>query len=213
MLSTLAPASAKHHAAVDKPRHDAPAHPDTYDAWIANQAKAHGIPEALVHRVVMRESRYRPDAMHKRFFGLMQITYATARSMGYQGEPKGLLDAKTNLTYGVPYLANAYLCANNNPDRAVALYSSGYYFEAKRQHKLGLLRTAASEPVIAETQVAETVVPPAPEPQVNPVSQLFQALAGASVAPPALVKQIADASTEMEPVEVDVPLPPRRPKL
>ena len=32
---------------------------------------------------------------------MMQISYPTARSMGYKGEPEGLLDAETNLKYAV----------------------------------------------------------------------------------------------------------------
>ena len=47
--------------------------------------------------------------------------------------PAGLLDAATNLTYGVPYLANAYRLAAGNHERAIALYKSGYYYEAKRK--------------------------------------------------------------------------------
>lgn len=215
VLSSLVPAFAKHHSAAEETQREPAAPPDSYDAWIAKQAKIHGVPEALIHRIVMRESRYRPDAIHRCYFGLMQITYATARSMGYQGAPKGLLDAKTNLTYGVPYLANAYMVANSDPDRAVALYAHGYYYEAKRQHKLALLRTAASDPVVEETVVADA----APEPPANPVAQLFQALTSSPAsssapepAPPP--QQTADAaSTDPAPVEADVPLPPRRPNL
>ncbi len=147
-------------------------HPDAYDALIAEQAKRHGLPESLIHRVIVRESRYIPTALNRIYYGLMQITYATARSMGYKGEPSGLLDAKTNLTYAVPYLANAYIVANKNPDRAVALYAAGYYFEARRQHKLDLMRTASSEPIVPPPPA----VAAAPEPPANPVSQLFSAL-------------------------------------
>jgi soluble lytic murein transglycosylase-like protein len=207
LVFPLAPALAKHHKPSQQALREPVAHPDAFDEWIAKQAKIHGVPEALIHRVVMRESRYRPDAMHRIYFGLMQITYATARSMGYQGAPKGLLDAKTNLTYGVPYLANAYIVADSDPDRAVALYSKGYYFEAKRGHKLALLRTATSDPVVEETVVAAAT----PEPPANPVAQLFQALAGPGSQP--VPQQTADAGADMVPVEADVPLPPRRPNL
>jgi soluble lytic murein transglycosylase-like protein len=79
----------------------------------------------------------------------MQIRYATARGMGYTGPVSGLLDANTNLTYAVPYLANAYKVAGGNPDRAVSLYSGGYYYVAKRKGLLRELRTAASEPISA----------------------------------------------------------------
>ena len=77
----------------------------------------------------------------------MQIRYATARGMGYQGTPSGLLDANTNLTYAIPYLANAYKVAGGNFDRAVALYAGGYYYEAKRKGLLHALRTAVADPV------------------------------------------------------------------
>ena len=69
----------------------------------------------------------------------------TARGVGYRGPAHGLLDADTNLKYGVAYLSNAYLVGDHNPDRALALYSSGYYYEARRKGLLGQLRTARSE--------------------------------------------------------------------
>jgi soluble lytic murein transglycosylase-like protein len=63
----------------------------------------------------------------------MQISYATAQSMGYRGPASGLLDADTNLKYGVKYLAGAYLVAGNSADGAVRNYSSGFYYDAKRK--------------------------------------------------------------------------------
>jgi soluble lytic murein transglycosylase-like protein len=149
---------------------DAGKHP-ALDDMIARYARKHGIPERLVHRVVLRESRYNPGAMHSRFYGLMQITYATARSMGYKGEPRGLLDPEVNLTYAVPYLANAYKAAGGNEDRAVALYAAGYYFVARHKRMLGALRNAGSPSL--------EPAPPAPQPVVaeeapNPVTQLLQ---------------------------------------
>jgi soluble lytic murein transglycosylase-like protein len=77
----------------------------------------------------------------------MQIRYDTARGMGYTGPASGLLDANTNLTYAVPYLANAFRVADGSPDRAVSLYAGGYYYVAKRKGLLRELRTAASGPV------------------------------------------------------------------
>ena len=76
----------------------------TIDALVAQHAKAHGVPEALVHRVIQRESSYNPRASSRGNLGLMQIRYDTARGMGYAGPASGLLDANTNLTYAVPYL-------------------------------------------------------------------------------------------------------------
>ena len=98
---------------------------------------AYGVPEALVHRVVIRESRHRPGARNGPYYGLMQMSAATARGMGYRGSAQGLLDAETNLNYGVKYLRGAYLVAGGNHDAAVKWYSRGYYHEAKRK---GLLK-------------------------------------------------------------------------
>ncbi|MFD0464167.1 transglycosylase SLT domain-containing protein [Microvirga aerilata] len=95
----------------------------TIDALVVQHARVHGVPEALVHRVIRRESGYNPRASSRGNLGLMQIRYATARGMGYAGPASGLLDANTNLTYAVPYLANAYRVAGGNPDRAVSLYA------------------------------------------------------------------------------------------
>jgi soluble lytic murein transglycosylase-like protein len=118
--------------------------PTTYDQMIAREAKIHGVPETFIHRIVMRESRYHPRLVHNHCFGLMQIKYATARGMGYRGDARGLLDASINLTYAVPYLANAYRLADGNEDRAVALFRGGYYDVAKHKKMRGLLRTASS---------------------------------------------------------------------
>lgn len=108
-------------------------------AMIEGAAQNHGVPVELVQRVVVRESTHRPEARNGPYYGLMQILPATARGMGYQGSPDGLLDARTNLEYGVKYLRGAWLVANGDPEQAVGWYARGYYYEAKR---LGLLDEA-----------------------------------------------------------------------
>lgn len=116
---------------------------DAIGAQIAAQAKKYALPESIVHASVQRESKYNPTAKNGPFWGLMQIRYDTAKSMGYSGSPSGLLDAETNLKYAVPYLANAYLISGGDEKRALRLYASGYYYEAKRKGLLGQLHTAA----------------------------------------------------------------------
>ncbi|MFN4193582.1 MAG: transglycosylase SLT domain-containing protein [Tabrizicola sp.] len=105
-------------------------------ALVNKYARIHDIPESLLHRVIQRESGYNPAARNGPYYGLMQIHPQTARTMGYQGPPEGLLDAETNLTYAGKYLRGAWLVARGSEDRAVMWYSKGYYYEAKR---LGLL--------------------------------------------------------------------------
>jgi soluble lytic murein transglycosylase-like protein len=104
-----------------------------YDGIITAQAQANDVPVSLIHRVIMRESRYNARAVSAGNYGLMQIRLGTARAMGYRGPAEGLLDPATNLTYAVRYLAGAYRAAGANESRAAALYARGYYSEAKRR--------------------------------------------------------------------------------
>jgi len=105
-----------------------------YNELVARHAQANSVPEALVHRVIVRESRYQPHLIGRGgTIGLMQIKLATARGLGYTGSAEGLRDPDTNLTYAVKYLAGAYRAANGDHARAVHYYASGYYYAAKRQ--------------------------------------------------------------------------------
>jgi soluble lytic murein transglycosylase-like protein len=107
-----------------------------YAEVVAAHARANGVPEALVHRVIMRESRYQPQLIgHGGTIGLMQIKLATARGLGYTGDAAGLRDPNTNLTYAVKYLAGAYRAANGDHARAIRYYAGGYYYVAKRQRQ------------------------------------------------------------------------------
>ena len=107
---------------------------DQIDALVRAHAQANNVPEALVHRVIQRESRYQPNLVGRcGCIGLMQIKLATARSLGYTGDAAGLRDPDTNLTYGIKYLAGAYRAANGDHARAMHYYAGGYYYAAKRQ--------------------------------------------------------------------------------
>ena len=106
---------------------------DNASTMAASQASAAGLPASLVERVIRRESGGNPRAVHAGNYGLMQIRLSTARAMGYTGSAAGLLDPQTNMTYALRYLAGAYRAAGGNESRAIALYSRGYYYQAKTQ--------------------------------------------------------------------------------
>jgi hypothetical protein len=106
------------------------------DRLISAYSAAYDVPASLVHRVVRRESNYNPKAYHAGNYGLMQIRYRTAKGMGYDGGPHGLLDAETNLKYAVKYLKGAWLVAGGSESRADRLYQTGYYYDAKRKGML-----------------------------------------------------------------------------
>ncbi len=105
-------------------------------ALVRKYAALHGIPESLLHRVIQRESDYRANLRAGPYYGLMQILPATAREMGFRGNPSELLDAEVNLLYAGRYLRGAWLVSGGDEAAAVMWYARGYYYEAKR---LGLL--------------------------------------------------------------------------
>ena len=114
------------------------------DALIAQHAAANNVPEDLVRRIIKRESGGNPRVVSRGNYGLMQIKLATARSMGYSGSAAGLLDADTNMTYAVKYLAGAYHVAHGNSNRAVHYYAAGYYYAAKGQRRMARANDSAS---------------------------------------------------------------------
>jgi soluble lytic murein transglycosylase-like protein len=106
------------------------------NAQIGHYAALYRVPESLIRRIIVRESGYNAGARNGPYMGLMQIRYDTARSMGYDGAASGLMNADTNLRYGVKYLAGAWLVAHGDPEKAVSFYATGYFYDARR---LGLL--------------------------------------------------------------------------
>jgi hypothetical protein len=163
-----------------------------YETLVATHAKANSVPEALVHRVIVRESKYRPDLVGRGgTIGLMQIKLATARGVGYTGDAAGLRDPDTNLAYGVKYLAGAYRAANGDHNRAMRYYASGYYYAAKQQRQD---RTAAPQLASAPPQEAAQPNQPALKPLDIKPKQV-------SARPKSASKKLAEAKAQ-------VPKPP-----
>jgi soluble lytic murein transglycosylase-like protein len=128
-----------------------------YETLVATHARANLVPEALVHRIIVRESKYHPDLVGRGgTIGLMQIKLATARGLGYTGDAAGLRNPDTNLAYGTKYLAGAYRAANGDPARAMHYYASGYYHAAKQQR---LARPGHTAPVLANAPLQEVAAP------------------------------------------------------
>lgn len=135
----IAACSAPQGKPTKEPKFDPPLHPnetpelrESINTW----ADHYELPRELVHKLAIRESTHRPKATNRPYYGLLQILPATARSMGYQGEAKGLLDADTNLKYAGKYLRGAWLLADGDQQRAIHLYAKGYYPEAKARGML-----------------------------------------------------------------------------
>jgi soluble lytic murein transglycosylase-like protein len=173
-----------------------------YETLVATHAKANLVPEALVHRLIVRESKYRPDLVGRGgTIGLMQIKLATARGLGYTGDAQGLRDPDTNLAYGIRYLAGAYRAANGDHARAMHYYASGYYHAAKQQRRA---RSGRAAPVLASAPPQEAAAPKeaVAEPQESAKSRDVAARRKPVEAKPkTLSKRLAEAKPQ-------VPRPP-----
>src|SRR5437764_9004028 len=126
-----------------------------YESMVAIHARANNVPEALVHRVIVRESKYHANLVGRGgTIGLMQIKLPTARGLGYTGDAAGLRDPDTNLAYGIKYLAGAWRAANGDHNRAMRYYAGGYYHVAKQQRpgRMGLVFATAPPHEVTKPQ-------------------------------------------------------------
>jgi len=96
-------------------------------SMVTAMAKAQGVSPALAHAVVKVESRYRPNATGRGgYIGLMQLSYQTAKGMGFRGSRQALYEPRANLTYGMKYLAGAVAKSGGNTCAAVSKYQGGH---------------------------------------------------------------------------------------
>ena len=181
-----------------------------------------------MRRVIQIESRGNPRVVSKGNYGLMQIRLGTARAMGYSGTAQGLLDADTNMTYAVKYLAGAYRAAGCNANRAIAYYQRGYHGAARSR-----CRSPQPSPIVLAGQssgaaasaqslersswkeaAARQVATSVPEPVTTQSSRRSQAASGpdggdiAAKYEPFPVARVARS----EPETVALPLPRARPR-
>jgi soluble lytic murein transglycosylase-like protein len=121
-------------AAVSEPRIDGKAKSRLSDAvrasalkpLIARYASENDLPYELADAVIRIESRYNAGARNGPNMGLTQINFRTAQSLGYEGAAAGLLDAETNLRYGLKYLAKAYKLAGGDTCGTILRYQFGH---------------------------------------------------------------------------------------
>jgi soluble lytic murein transglycosylase-like protein len=90
------------------------------------EAQAAGVPGELALAIARIESNFTCGARGKEYaMGVMQIKPATARSMGFKGNSKQLLDCRTGAYYAVAYLKAALEAAEGDQCLAVAYYRAG----------------------------------------------------------------------------------------
>jgi len=123
---------------------------DAYKALIRAAAKKYGVPVHLAHAVVQVESNFNPKARGGAGeVGLMQIKPATARGMGYRGSVKALYDPKTNLEWGMRYLAGAHKRASGDTCGTILRYNAGHY--AKRMNPISRRYCQKVKRILAST--------------------------------------------------------------
>ena len=96
-------------------------------ALVDREAAALGIPIALARAVVKVESQWNPkETGTVGEVGLMQIKHSTARLLGFSGSRAELYDPKTNVRWGMKYLAGAYRLAGGNVCKTALKYQGGH---------------------------------------------------------------------------------------
>lgn len=65
-------------------------------------------------------------------YGVCQVKYDTAVMLGYEGEPEGLMDPKTNAKYAATYLKYQF-DRYGNWCHAIAAYNAGRYNPSKKE--------------------------------------------------------------------------------
>lgn len=93
-----------------------------YDGIIDEVSRAHGLERALLHAVILVESRYNPNAVSRKgAVGLMQLMPHTAKRYGVADA----FDPRQNLEGGARYLRDLLRMFDNDVGLALAAYNAG----------------------------------------------------------------------------------------
>lgn len=122
-----------------------------YNTLIAELAKAHNVPLDLAHAVIHVESNYNANAKGAAGeVGLMQLMPKTARGMGYSGSISALFEPRTNLEYGMRYLAKAHVLGGGDTCRTILKYNAGH--GAKRMNPISAKYCSRVKNYLASTK-------------------------------------------------------------
>jgi len=107
---------------------------------IALEAFSQGVPVHIALGVAEVESRFQPTAFSDGNYGLMQIRFGTANSMGFRGTGKDLMLPDNNIKYGVRYIL---FCKSLYPDERT--YINCYNGSPSSRHSYATRVLRASE--------------------------------------------------------------------
>lgn len=95
-------------------------------ALIKAMAPSYGVPTWFALRIAKVESNYNPRARGRAGeLGVFQLKCQTARGIGYRGGCAGLLNAHTNVQYGLKHLALAMKSSGGNLRLAASKHNGG----------------------------------------------------------------------------------------
>lgn len=114
-------------ASVDGPPKKYPKGSEPYLDIIAREAKANDVPLWVALGVIWVESKYNPKLRGSHgVLGMMQVMPSTARYLGYKGDTDDLLDAETNIVWGMKELGKGYKLSKGDLCLTVAKYTGGF---------------------------------------------------------------------------------------
>jgi soluble lytic murein transglycosylase-like protein len=95
-------------------------------ALIKSMAPRYGVPTWFALRIANIESGYNPRARGAAGeYGVFQLKCATARGIGFRGNCAGLLNASTNVQYGLKHLSLAVRSSRGNLRLAASKHNGG----------------------------------------------------------------------------------------
>ena len=114
-------ASLRHHE-----RHAIPANRGPIIAMIKARAPSYGVPVWFALRIAQIESGYNPNARGAAGeYGVFQLKCATAKGLGFRGNCAGLLNASTNVNWGLKHLSLAVQASRGNLRMAASMHNGG----------------------------------------------------------------------------------------
>jgi soluble lytic murein transglycosylase-like protein len=114
-------ASARRHG-----KHATPANRGPVIAMIKARAPSYGVPTWFALRIAQIESGYNPSARGAAGeYGVYQLKCQTARGLGYRGGCGGLLNASTNVNFGLKHLSMAVRSSRGNLRMAASKHNGG----------------------------------------------------------------------------------------
>jgi soluble lytic murein transglycosylase-like protein len=100
-----------------------------FDVEIQTAASRWNVPVSWIQAVIQTESSWNPNAYNASdpsgAYGLMQILFQTAQSLGYTGTAQGLFDPATNINLGTELLGQLRVRYGDDFRRVYSAYDSG----------------------------------------------------------------------------------------